>query len=148
MPLYISIYVSLFLGLSGEPENLLILQKENLTRLIRLLGDRPMLFGSSRKRFLGAILKKTAVSNPLGDVVGDCDRSRSIGDDITGVSIVNRKIKERVVSTEELDWATAATTAAAVIGKSKELSSSCPTNSRTHSHTHVHTHTYTQTELN
>ena len=61
---------------------------------------------------------------------------------------MNRKIKERVVSTEELDWATAATTAAAVIGKSKELSSSCPTNSRTHSHTHVHTHTYTQTELN
>ena len=124
LPLYIYTYSFLSLILPGEAENLLILKKENLTRLITLLGNRPMLFGSSRKRFLGAILKRTAISNPLGDSAG-------VDLDIAGVSKIKGQYaeKERAVSMEQLDWATAATTAAAVIGESEKLSSS--------SHTHT-----------
>lgn len=80
-----------------------------MKRLKKLLGDRPLFFGSSRKRFLKNILENSAVLT----AALICD-SHSDGN-----SPNEKKGKEeerRSPTVEELDWATAGTTAAAVTG--------------------------------
>ena len=77
------------------------MKHSNMRRLRHLLGDRPVLFGSSRKRFLGAILKRCAAENKVGDV--------------NAADLVRDQYNPSV---EELDWATASTSSAAVTGMS------------------------------
>jgi dihydropteroate synthase len=90
----------------GSEENLLILKVENMTRLKKLLGDRPVFFGSSRKRFLKNILESSAALT--AELIREGSSSSS----------EEKKGEEerRSLTVEELDWATAGTTAAAVTG--------------------------------
>lgn len=98
-----------------EKENLTILKGENMQRLKSLLGDRPMFFGSSRKRFLGAIIDRA-------DAVSEFSNTSSSSNDVVVADGKIEAVKTSAVAgvgkstkrIEELDWATAATTAAAV----------------------------------
>jgi dihydropteroate synthase len=94
----------------GSEENLLILKIENMKRLKKLLGDRPVFFGSSRKRFLKNILENSAALT--AELIRDSHSEGSTS------SSEEKKGKEerRSPTVEELDWATAGTTAAAVTG--------------------------------
>lgn len=90
-----------------------------------------MLLGSSRKRFLGAILKKSAALTLVSDIHSNHYRNRHLngygtcGDDsdIAADKVSDSTVqslsagKEKVISVDKLDWATAATTAAAVMGE-------------------------------
>jgi hypothetical protein len=96
----------------GEKENLLILKVENMKRLKALLGDRPIFFGSSRKRFLGAIMKRSA---DLAMALSS-DAAPDMTNKDSGPPVPTPAAPSRAPTVEELDWATAGTTAAAVIG--------------------------------
>jgi dihydropteroate synthase len=106
-----SLSSELFLRI-GEKENLLILKAENMKRLKALLGDRPIFFGSSRKRFLGAIMKRSA---DLAMALSS-DAAPDVINKDSGPAVLTEAAPSRAPSIEELDWATAGTTAAAVIG--------------------------------
>jgi hypothetical protein len=98
----------------GAEENLLILKIENMKRLKKLLGDRPVFFGSSRKRFLKNILENSAALT--AELIRDShsDGSSSFSEEKKGEE--GKGEERRSPTVEELDWATAGTTAAAVTG--------------------------------
>ena len=93
----------------GSEENLLILKIENMRRLKKLLGDRPVFFGSSRKRFLKNILENSAALT--AELIRDSHSDGNSSNEEKG-----KEEGRRSPTVEELDWATAGTTAAAVTG--------------------------------
>jgi dihydropteroate synthase len=58
----------------GERENVELLKPENMKRLRKLLGDRPLYIGTSRKRFLGAIIDRADALNANNRKVKDSKR--------------------------------------------------------------------------
>ena len=84
-----------------------------MRRLKRLLGDRPIFFGSSRKRFLRNILEKSAALT--AELTSD-SFTRESTSSVAGSGNINMKGEGRGPTVEELDWATAGTTVAAVSG--------------------------------
>ena len=87
-----------------------------MKRLKALLGDRPIFFGSSRKRFLGAIMKRSAALAAVlsSDAVPP---AADVSSKDSGPPVLTPETApSRTPTVEELDWATAGTTAAAVIG--------------------------------
>ena len=97
----------------GAEENLLILKIENMKRLKKLLGDRPVFFGSSRKRFLKNILENSAALT--AELIRDShSKGSSSNEEKKGGE--GKEEERRSPTVEELDWATAGTTAAAVTG--------------------------------
>ena len=112
-------------------ENLLILKTENMRRLKKLLGDRPIFFGSSRKRFLRNILEKSAAHT--AELTSDSIKKEEGGgptieleefdwiiphaeSSYLGGKFAKKEEEVRAPTIEELDWATAGTTVAAVSG--------------------------------
>lgn len=93
----------------GAEENLLILNIENMKRFKKLLGDRPVFFGSSRKRFLKNILENSAALT--AELIRDSHSDGNNPNEEKG-----KEEERRSPTVEELDWATAGTTAAAVTG--------------------------------
>ena len=113
-----------------------------MRRLKKLLGDRPIFFGSSRKRFLRNILEKSAAHTAeltsdstigLGRGTTSAKKQEKGGptlEELAGIDsilegdvssnlggdIPKKKEEGKGPTVEELDWATAGTTVAAVSG--------------------------------
>ena len=89
-----------------------------MKRLKALLGDRPIFFGSSRKRFLGAIMKRSAaLAAVLSSDAPAVPPAADVSSKDSGPPVLTPETApSRTPTVEELDWATAGTTAAAVIG--------------------------------
>ena len=103
-----------------------------MRRLKKLLGDRPIFFGSSRKRFLRNILEKSAAHT--AELTSDSIKKEEGGgstieeieemdwtidhsaSSVFGDKLTKKKEEGRAPTVEELDWATAGTTVAAVSG--------------------------------
>jgi dihydropteroate synthase len=91
----------------GEEENVLLLQPQNMQRLSELLGNRPLFVGASRKRFLGAIIDRSATERKTATSTQPSSPTSSLPSSPSSLS------EDRL---QDLDWATAATTCAAVAG--------------------------------
>ena len=82
--------------------------------LKKLLGDRPVFFGSSRKRFLKNILENSAALTT--ELILDSHSDGNSSHEEKGEGEEGTGEERRSPTVEELDWATAGTTAAAVTG--------------------------------
>mmetsp|Transcript_20856 Transcript_20856/g.45136 ORF Transcript_20856/g.45136 Transcript_20856/m.45136 type:complete len:540 (+) Transcript_20856:159-1778(+) len=102
----------------GHKQNVELLRPANLRRLKQLLGNRPLLVGLSRKRFLGTILQETMAQRLVRQTT--VDRGSS-GDDAkadtapaTATTATGRS--SAGASMEDKDLATAAGCCAAILG--------------------------------
>ena len=132
-----------------------------------------MFFGASRKRFLGAVMRRVSPPASLSppSIIADSDSNSSSGSSSSSSSSSSSGSSSsygtpptplRAVSVEQMDWATAGTTAAAVTGKPPVPPSPPlpPSAALTHASlrqslrllymhplTHMHTHAFTCDEI-